>query len=145
MSRGRRRWRIRPAAPVHGRAASAFPPLIRRLLAQRGVRNEQEAARFLFLDAWPQADPLLLPGLEPAVERLAQAVTRGETVAADCGTSSVAEVAEANRLGMDVVVLDHHAIPQGLPASLALVNPKLGVEGNPHADLAAAGGASQTG
>jgi single-stranded-DNA-specific exonuclease len=167
------------------------------------VSNEQEAARFLFLEPWPQADPLLLPGLQPAVERLAQAVTRGETVAvfgdfdvdgitaaavltealrelgatalpyipdrfregyglnvsaiadlagrgagllvaADCGTSSVFEVAEANRLGMDVLVLDHHAIPQELPASLALVNPKLGGEGGPHADLAAVGVAYQT-
>jgi len=203
VARGRRRWRIRPTAAAEGLARSSFPPLIRRLLAQRGVGNEQEAARFLFLEPWPQADPLLLPGLEPAVERLAQAVAQGETVAvfgdfdvdgitaaavltealdelgatalpyipdrfregyglnvsaiadlaargagllvaADCGTSSVVEVAEANRLGMDVLVLDHHAIPAELPASLALVNPKLGGEGNPHADLAAVGVAYQT-
>jgi len=203
MARGRRRWRLRPTVAAEGLAGSPFPPLIRRLLAQRGVRNEQEAARFLFLEPWPEADPLLLPGLEPAVGRLAQAVAQAETVAvfgdfdvdgitaaalltealrelgatalpyipdrfregyglnvsaiadlaargaallvaADCGTSSVAEVAEANRLGMDVLVLDHHAIPQELPASLALVNPKLGGEGNPHADLASVGVAYQT-
>src|SRR4030043_2457079 len=203
MARGRGRCRTRPPAVAEGLARSAFPPLIRRLLAQRGVGNEQEAARFLFLEPSPQADPLLLPGLEPAVKRLAQAVARGETVAvfgdfdvdgitaaavltealrelgatalpstparfregyglnvsaiadlaargagllvaADCGTSSVVEVAEANRLGMDVLVLDHHAIPNELAASLALVNPKLGGEGSPHADLAAVGVAYQT-
>jgi single-stranded-DNA-specific exonuclease len=167
------------------------------------VANEEEAARFLFLEPWPEADPLLLPGLELAVERLAQAVEQRETVAvfgdfdvdgitaaalltealrelgatalpyipdrfregyglntsavaelagrgagllvaADCGTSSVAEVAEANRLGMDVVVLDHHTIPAELPASLALVNPKLGSACGPHADLASVGVAYQT-
>src|SRR4030067_264289 len=81
MIGARRRWRIRPAIPAEGLAGSAFPPLIRRLLAPRGVSNEQEAARFLFLEPWPEADPLLLPGLEPAVERLAQAVEQRETVA----------------------------------------------------------------
>jgi len=205
MNGARRRWRLRPAAPDEGLASArdGFPPLIRRLLAQRGVSDQEEAARFLFLESWPEADPLSLPGVGPAVERLAQAVARGETVAvfgdfdvdgvtaaalltealnelgatalpyipdrfregyglnvpaiaslagrgagllvaADCGTSSVAEVAEANRLGMDVLVLDHHAIPQALPASLALVNPKLGDEFGPHADLASVGVAYQT-
>jgi single-stranded-DNA-specific exonuclease len=203
MAGGRRRWRLRSSAPAEGLARSPFPPLIRRLLAQRGVTNEDEAARFLFLEPWPKADPLLLPGVQPAAERLAQAVARGETVAvfgdfdvdgitaaalvtealrelgatalpyipdrfregyglnvsaiadlagrgagllvaADCGTSSIAEVAEANRLGMDVVVLDHHAIPPELPASLALVNPKLGDGCGPHADLASVGVAYQT-
>lgn len=203
MAGGRRRWRLRSSAPAEGLARSLFPPLIRRLLAQRGVANEDEAARFLFLEPWPEADPLLLPGVQPAVERLAQAVARRETVAvfgdfdvdgitaaalltealrelgatalpyipdrfregyglnvsaiadlasrgagllvaADCGTSSIMEVAEANRLGMDVLVLDHHAIPSELPASLALVNPKLGDGCGPHADLASVGVAYQT-
>lgn len=203
MIGGKRLWRLRPAVPAEGLAGSPFPPLIRRLLAQRGVSNRDEAARFLFLEPWPQTDPLLLPGVQPAVERLAQAVAQGETVAvfgdfdvdgitaaalltealrelgatalpyipdrfregyglnvsaiaelagrgaallvaADCGTSSVAEVAEANRLGMDVLVLDHHAIPPELPAPLALVNPKLGGEDGPHADLASVGVAYQT-
>ena len=205
MTGGKRRWRLRSAVPSEGLAGSPFPPLISRLLALRGVATEEEAARFLFLEPWPEADPLLLPGVERAVERLAQAIARGETVAvfgdfdvdgitaaalltealrelgataipyipdrfregyglnvsaigelagrgagllvaADCGTSSVVEVAEANRLGMDVVVLDHHAIPAELPASLALVNPKLAPTASacPHADLASVGVAYQT-
>jgi single-stranded-DNA-specific exonuclease len=203
MTGGRRRWRLRSAPSAEALARSPFPPLIRRLLAQRGVVNEEDAARFLHLEPWTGADPLLLPGVQPAVERLAQAVARRETVAvfgdfdvdgitaaalltealrelgatalpyipdrfregyglnvsaiadlagrgagllvaADCGTSSIAEVAEANRLGMDVLVLDHHAIPPELPASLALVNPKLGDGCGPHADLASVGVAYQT-
>jgi len=46
-------------------------------------------------------------------------------VTADCGTSAVAEVALANELGMDVLILDHHTVPEELPDALALVNPKL--------------------
>ncbi len=46
-------------------------------------------------------------------------------VTADCGTSAVAEVALANELGMDVLILDHHTVPDELPDALALVNPKL--------------------
>lgn len=46
-------------------------------------------------------------------------------VTADCGTSSVPEVARARALGMDVIILDHHTVPPELPDANALVNPKL--------------------
>jgi single-stranded-DNA-specific exonuclease len=52
-------------------------------------------------------------------------------VTADCGTSAVAEVAVANALGMDVVVIDHHSVPEALPAALAIVNPKLAYRPGP--------------
>ena len=45
-------------------------------------------------------------------------------VTADCGTSSVAEVAHARKLGIDTIILDHHTIPPQLPDAVALVNPK---------------------
>ncbi len=41
---------------------------------------------------------------------------------ADCGTTSVEPFAEARRLGMDVVVLDHHQAPETLPDAI-VVNP----------------------
>ena len=46
-------------------------------------------------------------------------------VTADCGTSAVDEVAQAGALGMEAVILDHHAAPAELPAALAIVNPRL--------------------
>jgi single-stranded-DNA-specific exonuclease len=46
-------------------------------------------------------------------------------VTADCGTSAHNEIALANELGMDVIVIDHHSVPDELPDALALVNPKL--------------------
>ncbi len=45
-------------------------------------------------------------------------------ITVDCGISNVAEVAEATRIGLDVIVTDHHTPPATLPAALAVVNPK---------------------
>ncbi|MDO5464587.1 MAG: single-stranded-DNA-specific exonuclease RecJ [Akkermansia sp.] len=47
-------------------------------------------------------------------------------ITVDCGTSSVAEVAYLNAIGIDVIVLDHHeASPLGRPPAVAVVNAKL--------------------
>lgn len=45
-------------------------------------------------------------------------------VTVDCGIRSVAEVAYARRLGLDVVVTDHHTIGPELPPALAVINPR---------------------
>jgi single-stranded-DNA-specific exonuclease len=45
-------------------------------------------------------------------------------ITVDCGISNEAEVAEAMRLGLDVIVTDHHHPPAVIPAALAVVNPK---------------------
>lgn len=42
----------------------------------------------------------------------------------DCGTSAFAEITLANTLGMEVIVTDHHSMPQALPPALALLNPQ---------------------
>jgi single-stranded-DNA-specific exonuclease len=47
-------------------------------------------------------------------------------VTVDCGISSVAEVEELNRRGVEVIITDHHVPPEVLPPALALVNPRLG-------------------
>jgi len=47
-------------------------------------------------------------------------------ITVDCGTSSVEEVGYLNRLGVDVVILDHHeAGTLGRPPAVAVVNAKL--------------------
>ena len=156
---------------------------MRTLLALRGVHTTVEARRYLGSPG-ELTDPLLMPNLEVAVDRLVRACEDGETVAvygdydvdgvtattllveglrclgaqpipyipdrftegygpnvravrqladrgatllvtADTGTSAVTEVAEANGLGMDVVIIDHHTIPDELPEALAIVNPRL--------------------
>ena len=48
-------------------------------------------------------------------------------ITVDCGTSSVEAVREAARLGIDVIVTDHHEpAAEGVAEAIAIVNPKLG-------------------
>jgi single-stranded-DNA-specific exonuclease len=46
-------------------------------------------------------------------------------IALDCGTSSLNEIADLNRRGVDVIVLDHHEPKFSLPECVAVVNPKV--------------------
>jgi single-stranded-DNA-specific exonuclease len=46
-------------------------------------------------------------------------------IALDCGTSSVNEISELKKRGVDVIVLDHHEPKFALPDCVAVVNPKL--------------------
>lgn len=58
-------------------------------------------------------------------------------ITVDCGTASLNEVALLNEKGIDVIVVDHHEMPEaGAPACVAVVNPKLG---DHHHYLCAAG------
>jgi len=45
-------------------------------------------------------------------------------VTVDCGVANVNEVNLANELGIDVVITDHHDVPDVLPNAYAIVNPK---------------------
>ena len=57
-----------------------------------------------------------------AIERIASDGTR-LLVTLDCGITSHAEVARAKELGLDVVVVDHHAVPDTMPPADAVLNP----------------------
>ncbi|WNG31817.1 single-stranded-DNA-specific exonuclease RecJ [Cystobacter fuscus] len=57
-----------------------------------------------------------------AVEKIAADGTR-VLVTLDCGITSVAEIARAKELGLDVVVVDHHTVPPTLPPAVAVLNP----------------------
>lgn len=60
-------------------------------------------------------------------------------ITVDCGIASVKEVAQANELGLEVVVTDHHNIPEQLPEAYALVNPKLITGDHPSKYLSGSG------
>ena len=182
-----RAW-VDRCAPAGAMAATAIaqthalPDVLARVLAGRGV-GVRETPGFLaprLRDLMP--DPHVLRDMDAAAARLAEAATRGETVAifgdydvdgacsaallaeylracgtpslihipdritegygpnveairalagqgakllvtVDCGTASHEPLAEAARLGLDAVVLDHHQAPEKLPAARAVVNP----------------------
>jgi len=62
-------------------------------------------------------------GLSPEVARLAAAKQPDVLVTVDNGIASVSGVAEAKRLGMTVIVTDHHLPGEELPVADAIVNP----------------------
>jgi len=65
-------------------------------------------------------------GLTPELSRLAAASGAGKPdmlITVDNGIASVEGVAEANRLGMRVLVTDHHLPGADLPQAAAIVNP----------------------
>lgn len=67
-----------------------------------------------------------------AVEKLHEDGAR-VLVTLDCGTASQQPLARAKELGLDVVVVDHHQVPEELPQAFALINP------NRHDDLSGLG------
>jgi len=45
-------------------------------------------------------------------------------ITTDCGITDFKEVQLANKLGIDVLIFDHHEVPEKIPKALAVVNPK---------------------
>ena len=60
-------------------------------------------------------------------------------IAVDCGISNAAEIARLRARDVDVIVLDHHALPAVLPEAAAVVNPRLPESRYPSRDLAGVG------
>ena len=57
----------------------------------------------------------------------------------DTGSTSVAEIADAAARGIDVIVTDHHHLPEVLPAAVAIVNPQRADSAYPDARLSGSG------
>jgi single-stranded-DNA-specific exonuclease len=49
-------------------------------------------------------------------------------ITVDCGITSNEAVAEANSLGIDTIITDHHEAGQELPKALAIINPKISTD-----------------
>jgi single-stranded-DNA-specific exonuclease len=60
-------------------------------------------------------------------------------ITCDCGVTGVAPVKKAHRLGMDVIITDHHTPTEELPPALAVVNPKVPASHYPFTELAGVG------
>jgi len=67
----------------------------------------------------------IFEGYGPNVDAIRAFAEQGRSllVTVDCGTTSIEPLAEANRLGLDVVVIDHHQADEELPQARAIINP----------------------
>src|SRR5262249_5912225 len=67
----------------------------------------------------------IFEGYGPNVDAIRSLAERGAKllVTVDCGTTSLEPLAEAGRLGLDVIVIDHHQADEQLPSAVAVVNP----------------------
>ncbi len=57
----------------------------------------------------------------------------------DCGMMNHAAIQYANEKGREVIIIDHHHVPEILPAAFAIINPKLPNEAYPFRELCGAG------
>jgi single-stranded-DNA-specific exonuclease len=113
------RWHLSPCDDAAAGAlaeALNLPPLVARLLCQRGLGDPELASRFLDPRLEHLHDPMRLADMRPAVERILAAIARRERIAihgdydVDGITSTVILRRALELLGADVV----HFIPERL-------------------------------
>ncbi len=74
-------------------------------------------------------------------EALRQITATGATVVVtvDCGIAALAEAEEACRLGLELIVTDHHEFKERLPSAAVVVHPRLAGGSYPFGGLSGAG------
>jgi single-stranded-DNA-specific exonuclease len=124
-------WLLPDAALVHARVARAVAAGERVLVfgdfdadGLTGCAIIVLALRALGLDAEPHVPDRLAEGhgLSLAAVERARAEDRTLIFTVDTGTSSGEEIAAAAAAGIDVIVTDHHHVPEHLPPAVAVVN-----------------------
>ena len=76
------RWRLRTPDPdiTEKLSQAGIPPLIAALLAQRGVRDAEQASRFLSPQLSHLHSPYRMRGMREAIERIRSAIANKETI-----------------------------------------------------------------
>jgi len=93
-----------------------------------GATSAALLARFLRhagLDPLIHIPDRLFEGYGPNAEAVRALAERGATllITVDCGTTSLEPLREAQRFGMQTIVIDHHQADEELPPAVAVVNP----------------------
>ncbi len=78
-------------------------------------------------------------GLSVAAVEAAAAKGIRVLITVDCGVSNASEIARASELGVDVIVCDHHELPERLPAAAAILHPRRADDTYPFKGLTGAG------
>ncbi len=181
-----RKWTLRPVDQESAEKLSRelnLPPLMGKLLAQRGMQNTDEACRFLNAPLAGLHDPFLMKGMEKAASHLLEPIRNRRpigvygdydvdgisatalmcrflsqvgvkvpyyipgrldegyglhpkglkrlkeagcdtVVTVDCGISAHAAAREADKMGVRLIITDHHRPPDELPHAVAVLNPR---------------------
>lgn len=60
-------------------------------------------------------------------------------ITVDCGIRSIRDVELANKIGLDMIITDHHSLGPSLPPAVAVINPKRPDSSYPEEELAGVG------
>ncbi len=75
-----KRWKVLPKIDeMTDRVLESYPPFMRQILFNRGIRTMEEADSFLYARQ-ETADPFVLIGMEKSVDRLLSAIANGEKI-----------------------------------------------------------------
>ncbi|SHJ65130.1 exonuclease RecJ [Rubritalea squalenifaciens DSM 18772] len=80
MAEEEKQWIIREDPPRAGAEMGGLPPILLKLLGQRGVEGGEAVEKFLKPRLRDLSDPYLLPDMEKAVERVLAAIDAGENI-----------------------------------------------------------------
>ncbi|MDZ4159139.1 MAG: single-stranded-DNA-specific exonuclease RecJ, partial [Anaerolineaceae bacterium] len=194
----KKRWSVADQPPADvDRELTAYSPVLRQLLYNRGICDTTSASDYLNATG-SLHDPFLLLGMEKTAARLWEAIDQRQPVTVygdfdadgvtatalmvqainqlggtargyipnrfeegyglnmdaveqlsqescrllltvDCGIRSPREVAHAYKLGMDVIISDHHEPRDALPEAIAVICPKQLDDNYPEKNLAGVG------
>lgn len=128
-------WSVSPPAPAEELARlEPLPPLAAQVLWNRGLRTPERAQEFLEPDYRRLADPMLMKGMRPATQRIAQALAQGECITvygdfdADGVTAATLLVQALRRMGGQVDVYIPHRVDEGYGLNMEAVE-RLAAEG----------------
>ena len=114
------RWNLLPPVPdKHPVNTSGFPPLITRLLYNRGLTDLSQLELFITADKRLTGNPFLLPDMSQAVARTYQALLSGENIAvygdfdADGITATALLVQGLTTLGGKTIPYIPHRLTEG--------------------------------
>lgn len=157
--------------------------IVAKIILNKGIEKSEEIETFLHPDRHDFYDPFLMPDMKRAVERIIQAINKGEKtiiygdydvdgitsstvlkkyleerglcvdiyipnrldegyglnenaikeisskkytliITVDCGITGIKEIALAHKLGIDVIVTDHHEPLEEIPKAVAVIDAK---------------------
>ena len=198
----RQRWILADSHPKEAEAlaeSARIPVVLAELLIARGIASSSEAFAFLNPEVAQLHDPMLMMGMQAAVERVEMAIARSEpillygdydvdgttavvllkttiellgggvrfhvphriregyglqssvleaayadgvrlVITVDTGMRAFAEAETARRLGLDLIITDHHLaqVDEAVPIALAILNPNQQRCGYPEKSLCGA-------